>query len=244
MSKNKCYDKLIMRMSKPQKTVNYAKKYYSLQLQVNYGKNSFIRINKIIFLVGENNKVLDIGCYDGTIGNLLKKNNNQVYGIEISKEAAEIAIKRGLKVKIQNIESRFDFENNFFDVVVAGEIIEHILDTDFFIDEIKRVLKPGGFLVLSTPNVASLGRRILLLLGKNPFFEAAFGYPPEAQAGHIRFFTKSLLLRFLEHKGFKITKFTSNVVNFTSSGKITSKLLVTLFPTLGSSLIIKAKVIK
>lgn len=202
-----------------------------------------VRLEKIVGLVGTGNKVLDVGCHKGVIGSMLIKKGNEVYGIEINPEVAEIARQRGIKVKIQDIESRFDFEDNFFDVVVAAEIIEHVLDTDFFIDEIKRVLKSNGFLILSTPNVASLGRRIYLLLGKNPYFEASFGFPPEAHAGHIRFFTKGLLLDYLKCKGFEIIKFTSDVVNFASSGKIASKLLADFMPTLGRSLIVKAKLI-
>ena len=139
---------------------------------------------------------------------------------------------------------QFKFNDNFFDIVVAGEVIEHILDTDFFFNEIKRVLKSNGFLILSTPNTASLGRRILLLLGKNPYFEASYGFPPEALAGHIRFFTKDLLLSFLKYKGFEIITFTSDVVNFTSSGSLSNKLIADIFPTLGHCLIVKAKLIK
>jgi hypothetical protein len=75
---------------------------------------------------------------------------------------------------------------------------------------------------------------------KNPYFEASFGYPPEAHAGHIRFFTKDLLLGYLRFKGFEIIRFTSDVVNFTPSGRIASKLLADLFPTFGRSLIVKA----
>jgi len=228
----------------PRKSADYAKKIFELG-GVGYSlKAVTIRINKIVSLVGSNYRVLDIGCYDGTIGSLMIKNNNEVYGIEISEENARCATERGLKVKIQNIESRLSFEDNFFDVVVAGEIIEHIVDTDFFIDEIKRVLNPNGFLILSTPNVASLGRRLFLLLGKNPYFEASFGYPPEARAGHIRFFTKELLLGFLKYKGFQIIKFTSDAVNLSPDGKLASKLLADLIPTLGRSLIVSAKINK
>jgi len=223
------------------KTADYAKEVYGKgELQYN-SKAERIRLEKIAELVGEGNKVLDIGCYSGTLGSMLMKIGNEVYGIQINEEVAEIARRKGLKVKIQDIESRFDFEDNFFDVVVAAEIIEHILDTDFFIDEIKRVLKPNGFLILSTPNVASLGRRLYLLLGKNPYFEASFGLPLLAHAGHIRFFTKDLLLSYLKHKDFEIIEFASDVVNVTSSGKIASKLLADLFPTIGRNLIVKAK---
>ena len=228
-------------MGKPKDTAEYAKEVCELGGSGYDSKSVRIRINKIISLIGSNHRVLDIGCYDGSIGILLIKNNNEVYGMEISKETSKRAKEKGLKVEIQDIESEFKFEDDFFDIVLAGEIIEHILDTDFFIDEIKRVLKPNGFLVLSTPNVASLGRRILLLFGKNPYFEASFGFPPQVHAGHIRVYTKDLLLDFLKHKGFEIIKFESDAVIFTPSGKIASKLLADLVPTFGRSLIVKAK---
>ena len=230
-------------MNKPRKTSDYAKVTSSKRPPCNYNsKSERIRLKKIVDLVGTCGRILDLGCYDGTLGRLLIK-NNEVYGIEISEKVAEIARLRGLKVKIQCIESGFDFEDNFFDCVVAAEVIEHILDTDFFIGEIKRVLKPNGFFVVSTPNTASLGRRILLLSGKNPYFEASFGYPPYS-VGHIRFFTKDLLLEYLKHKGFEIIKFTSDVVNVTPSGRISSALLATYFPCCGRSLIVKCRNIK
>ena len=150
----------------------------------------------------------------------------------------------GIIAKVGNLESSFGYEDNSFDVWVCAEVIEHILDTDFFIEEIKRVLKPNGYLIITTPNVASFGRRILLLLGKNPFFEASFGFPSYARAGHIRYFTKDLLINFLNTKGFKTIFFTSNVVNFNNSGYISSKICAKLFPTLGSTLIIKAQNMK
>ncbi len=218
----------------------YAKECYK-QSEKYGSKGDCVRFERMLNLVGRNNKVLDIGCHDGTIGSLLIKNNNEVFGIEANDVMSAIARKKGLKVIVQDIDAGISFKNGFFDIVVAGEIIEHIVNTDYFIDEIKRVLKPKGSLVLSTPNVASLGRRIYLLIGKNPCFEASYGYPPSAYAGHVRFFTKGLLLSYLEYKGFKITRFYSDVINFNSTGSISSKLLANLFPTLGRSLIIKAQ---
>jgi 2-polyprenyl-3-methyl-5-hydroxy-6-metoxy-1,4-benzoquinol methylase len=181
-----------MEMMGAKKTVDYAKEVYKNGELPYLSKAEKVRLSKIVVFSGSNNKILDIGCYNGTIGELLIKKNNDVYAIEANQDAAQLAIRKDIKVTIQDIESKFDFENNFFDTVVAAEIIEHILDTDFFIDEIKRILKPKGVLVLSTPNAASLGRRLFLLVGKNPYFEASFGYPSYAHAGHIRFFTKDL----------------------------------------------------
>jgi 2-polyprenyl-3-methyl-5-hydroxy-6-metoxy-1,4-benzoquinol methylase len=225
--------------------IDYEKQKFAARTKsvVVESKATKIRYSKMVLLVGSNKKVLDVGCYDGTCGELLIKNKNEVYGIEACPEAAELAKIKGLYVKIGDIESGLDFENNFFDVVMAGEIIEHIVDTDFFIDEIKRVLKTNGFLVLSTPNAASLGRRLLLLFGKNPFFEASFSYPLNFP-GHMRFFTKDLLLEFLKYKGFDKIIFESNAVSFTRNAMITSKTLADIFPTFGGILIVKAKVKK
>jgi len=221
--------------------VEYAKKVFG-RGEIQYSsKADKRRLEKIVYLVGSNKRVLDLGCYDGTLGQMLIEKGNEVYGIEVNEEAADIAKDRGLKVRIQDIQSGFDFEDDFFDVVVAAEIIEHLLDTDFLIDEIKRILKPNGDLVISTPNVSSLGKRILLLFGKNPYFEASYGFPPEAHAGHIRFFTKGLLLDFLIYKGFEILKFESDAVNFTPNGNIACGLIADIFPALGRCLIVKAK---
>ena len=229
---------------KKQKTADHAAKIYRSGVIPYEPKSEQIRFKKMTSMVGSNNKVLDLGCYDGTLGEILINNNNEVFGIEGSKDVAEIARQKGITVKIQDLEDSFGFKANFFDVIVAGEVIEHILDTDYFIEHVKRVLKPNGFLVLSTPNVASFGRRFLLLFGKNPYFEASFGFPPEAHSGHLRFFTKSLLLNYLEREGFEIIRFTSDVVCFTPSGEIASKLFADLIPTFGRSLIVKAKLVK
>ena len=223
------------------KTADYARDYYSSGRADYLAPGEVNRIGKMLDMVGTGKKVLDIGCYDGSIGEMLIKKSNEVYGMEINSEVSEVARKKGLKVTVQDIESQFQFEDNFFDAVIGGEIIEHILDTDFFIDEIMRILKPGGHLIISTPNVASFGRRIYLLLGKNPYFEASLGYPIDAHAGHIRFFTRELLLSFLQHKGLVIEECTSDIINFGISGSMNSTTLANIFPTLGRSIIVKAR---
>jgi 2-polyprenyl-3-methyl-5-hydroxy-6-metoxy-1,4-benzoquinol methylase len=224
------------------KATGYAKKAYQPGKLSYQSKADKVRFKKIIDFVGANKKVLDVGCYDGSLGKELIKKGNQVYGIEINKKAAQLAEKRGLKIKIQDFTKRFDYQANFFDVIVASEVIEHVLDTDFFIKEIKRVLRPNGYLILTTPNAASLGRRIYLLLGKNPYFEASFGFPKNADAGHIRFFVKDLLLDYLRHHDFEVDCFTSDVINFNQSGSLASKCFANFFPSLGRSLIVKARI--
>jgi SAM-dependent methyltransferase len=229
-------------MLMPKTPIEYANQIYPGQVGVQ--KPASVRLQKAAGLVGSNNQVLDVGCADGTFGELLIKNGNRVYGIEGSKSAAVLAQKKGLIVNTSDIESGFNFEDNFFDVVFAGEIIEHLIDTEFFLDEIRRVLKPNGWVILTTPNAASLGKRLLLLFGKNPFYEASLGYPPNASPGHLRFFTKGLLCDFLRYKNFSIFKIEADVVHFSSSGNTYSKKLADLFPTFGSCFIVKARVNK
>ena len=97
-----------MNKNKPRNTSEYAEQIYDKKELSYVPKGEVVRLKKIITLVGTNNNVLDIGCYDGTLGKFLIKKKNRVYGIEINKEVANIARQRGLKVKIQDVRaSRF-----------------------------------------------------------------------------------------------------------------------------------------
>lgn len=196
------------------------------------------RIQKIVSLVGSGQTVLDLGCRDGVLGEKLISNKNIVHGMDASERALKLAEEKGIKVKLCDLEKEFDLPGDFFDVVTAGEIIEHIYNIDKFLSEIYRVLKPEGILVLSTPNLAAFGRRLLLFLNKNPHIEISF---TGDAAGHIRYFIKSTLYRILEEHKFSVCYFTSDVINFTASGKFNIRFVADIIPTLGKSLIVKAK---
>ncbi|MDD2703350.1 MAG: class I SAM-dependent methyltransferase [Candidatus Omnitrophica bacterium] len=185
----------------------------------------------------KNNRILDIGCYDGTFLSLIRNRGNEFYGIEASDYGVKEAAAKGVVVQKLFVgdDMRFPFNDNFFDLVIIGEIIEHIYDTDFFLSEIRRILKIKGSLLVSTPNIASLGRRIMLLLGMNPIIELS---PNEADSsGHIRYFTFVSLRCLLEKHGFRIIKSSSDVVNFSGDGRFRSLFLPKLFPTIGQSII-------
>jgi 2-polyprenyl-3-methyl-5-hydroxy-6-metoxy-1,4-benzoquinol methylase len=91
--------------------------------------------------------------------------------------------------------------------VIMSELIEHLVDTDTALDEAFRVLKPGGWLLLSTPNLAAWYNRGLLALGVQPVFSevslrGVYGRPGKQVAGHLHMFTKRALVQLLAARGF------------------------------------------
>lgn len=200
------------------------------------------RLRSLLHLVNSADKptiALDIGCYDGEIAKKIKEKIGKectMYGIDIAENAAKEVQKKGIIFKTNDLNLGLDFPDNMFDFVFAGEIIEHIYDTDLFVSEIKRVLKPGGTLIITTPNLVSLGRRLCYLLGIGVFMEASLTFPKDPQpAGHIRFFTKKLLVDFMAHNNFELEKYVSDTVNFVRGFK--SDLMARSFPTIGHALI-------
>lgn len=206
-----------------------------------FGPADLIRINILIQLVGKNKKILDLGCSNGFVSKLIKDKGNDVYGVDISASLVKKTSRLGIKTFTADLENEIPFRKETFDVVVAGEVIEHIKDTDKFLQEIYRILKNDGYLVLTTSNFVSLGRRIQYLLGRAGYHEASLSYP-NCSAGHLRYFNKELLLGLLKVNHFNVNLFTSDVVNFSfdTNSNIRSAFLAKTFPTLGRSLIVRA----
>lgn len=216
---------------------NFNSKRYADDFPVNV--NEEIRIAQVLNLIGSGKTVLDLGCGDGFFMERIKVRNNVVIGVETADKAIEKARKKGFQVYDLLLEKNWSSEiKENFDVVFAGEIIEHIFDTDNFLQNIKNVLKDGGYLVITTPNIAALGRRLFLLLGKNPLLEITARV---GDAGHIRYFTRETLKNLLIQNGFNVQKMISGVVNFSATEILSSKLLADFFPSIGNNIIVNAK---
>jgi methionine biosynthesis protein MetW len=215
----------------------FTKKQYAEPWNMTGLAGETVRIGIMLNLIGTGKQVLDVGCYDGQISALIKDRGNAVYGVDISESAVEMAMQRGIIAKVGDLDRGLPFPSDSFDVVLASEVVEHVLDVDLLMEEANRVLRRTGSAVLTTPNLASFGRRLLLLMGKNPLVETRW---TEGSAGHVRYFVKDTLLDLLKHHNFTMERFCSDVVNFDNSGRRLSTRFAKWFPTFGRSLIVKA----
>jgi len=145
-------------------------KSYLLKLHGTAERNNLKNIMSYLEPI-KDSTFLDMGCGNGTItcelANMIGTNN--IYGIEIWGERTKIAESKGIVVKQCDLNKRFQFDNEFFDVVCSNQVIEHLYDTDNFISEIYRILKPNGYAVISTENLSSWHNVSSLFFGWQPF---------------------------------------------------------------------------
>lgn len=202
-------------------TKNPYQQYYSksyIDDSTNCINKAWVKIvkSKLAIPFHPDKKILDAACGTSTLGKTL---SNDVHGFDINPEAVKIAQKNGVKARLGDAEKKWDYPDNYFDIVIASHIIEHVVNPDQLILEVKRVLKKGGLFIVATPNLAAWFNRILLLLGFQPFFtevstiDKTLGLkftriltPLRSPLGHLRVFTSGSLRDILQLHGFKITK--------------------------------------
>lgn len=131
-------------------------------------------ISNIIEVLDQNPKarVLDVGCGDGQYSILFKDKIkcDSIWGIDGVKDRLRAAKKKGVdEIVYAELEKKWPFKSGFFDAVISNQAIEHILDIDHFISEIYRILRPGGYCVISTENLSSWHNVFALTLGFQDF---------------------------------------------------------------------------
>jgi len=150
-------------------------------------------------------KVLDVGCGDGTFTSGLKKLNGvkEVLGVDISSTAISKAKAQYADIEFKAVSvTELPFPQESFDFITAVEVAEHIFDVEQMFKEFNRVLRKGGYLLITTTDFNFLKRIIIAVL----FWEKYF-YPTTP---HIRFFTKFGLKDVLQKMGFEIVKYRWN----------------------------------
>jgi SAM-dependent methyltransferase len=197
------------------------------------------RLDKITSIVQKMNpkKILDVGCGEGLlIEKMASKVDAEYYGLDAYEKIDAI----NWQYTSTDITERLPFESEQFDCVVLGEVIEHVPNTDFVIREIRRVLQDEGYLIISTPNLASWANRILLPLGLQPLFTETsseinlgrnfrmLGQGAKVQ-GHLKIFTSRSLGEILEKESFVVTKKYGVPFFFPFPISLLDQLLATLF---------------
>lgn len=157
----------------------------------------------LIELTGRNKDVLEVGTSTGYISRILKERGNTVTGIEIDPEAAEIAREHCNSMIIGDIE-KLDLDAyltpSSFDVIVFGDVLEHLVSPEDVLRKVKKYLRPDGYLAVSLPNVCHGDVILNLLMGD--FKYTSMGL---LDATHLRFFGLRNIIDLFSRCGYSIT---------------------------------------
>ena len=151
-------------------------------------------------------RILDVGCADGALGAELKRRGHEVHGLEISAEAAEIARRRLDAVTVGSVERpevRAELSSGF-DVIIFGDVLEHLFDPAEVLLRMKERLSPRGYFIICVPNFGYVTVRLRFLLDRVEYQSSGI-----LDDGHIRIFNERMLRRMVERIGMRIVGWSS-----------------------------------
>jgi 2-polyprenyl-3-methyl-5-hydroxy-6-metoxy-1,4-benzoquinol methylase len=159
---------------------------------------------------GKDLAVLDLGFGAGLFARRVRPACRYLAGVELDPEAA----KEGASffddpVTGDLLEGISGPWREPFDVIVAGDVLEHLPRPEVLLDSLRHLLKPDGVLLLSLPNVANVTVRLGLLLGR-------FNYAPRGilDRTHLRFFTRTTGRSLLEESGYRVLSIQATAMPF------------------------------
>lgn len=200
-----------------------------------------IRIEKVIKFIRKyfgkvkGLNILDCGISRGGVSDKLSKEFANCFGIDINPR--EI---KGVKIIQADLNRGIPEFEIKFDVIFAGEIIEHLFDDIKFIRDCYSFLKPGGILIVTVPNLVSFLNRFLMFFGAMPLTAYA------AAPFHYHVYNRNKLKNLIKEEGFEILKATSSYLPLNIFAKIPGigkvfGFLGDLFPSMGNQLIVFAR---
>ena len=210
----------------------------------NFKESRLIKVLKIIdkLPVGS---FLDLGATQGGLMQRMEEKGWDVHGVDVNPSNVSICGSKGLSVDLCDLMNQdIPCNDNSFDMIFAGEMIEHLVDTDRFLSDIYRSLKSGGSVIVTTPNLASFENRVRLLFG---FYPEWVDWCTGEGTGHVRSYTAKILRRQMIKNGFEIESVHGNFVPFVPQSLINDQqlpllsLFGDLFPTLSQGIIVHAK---
>jgi 2-polyprenyl-3-methyl-5-hydroxy-6-metoxy-1,4-benzoquinol methylase len=157
---------------------------------------------KLLAAVGTGKRVLDVGCSSGYLAQPLAERGNTIVGIELEPDAAREAEAFCERVLVGDVETmELPLEPGSFDVVLCGDVVEHLRDPVAALARLRPLLRPGGRVVLSTPNIANWAIRLSLLAGRWRYTDRGI-----LDRSHTHLFTRATLRAALEHAGYRVER--------------------------------------
>ena len=153
---------------------------------------------------GRGRKLLDVGAADGLLSRRLTELGWRVTAIEGDPALAQAGARYCERMITLNLDREIPVGEGPFDVIVYGDVLEHLVDPLRVLVELDRCLAPGGFVIISVPNIAHLWIRLLLLLGRFDYLDRGI-----LDHSHLRFFTERSLRAMLADAGLLIERFTA-----------------------------------
>lgn len=141
------------------------------------------------------NRLLDIGCGAGGLLLAARKNGWDAQGLDVAEQATEYVRKLGFEVFHGELQQA-EFPAQHFDVITAAEILEHLSEPRLLVQEVARLLRPGGLFWTTTPHARGLSARVLGLKWRCV-------WPPE----HLQIFSVAGMRALLRDVGFKQIRF-------------------------------------
>jgi SAM-dependent methyltransferase len=139
------------------------------------------------YVGGPDRRVLDLGCRDGALTQAYA-GGNDIVGVDADRAALAEAQKLGIETRWADLDEPLPFDDASFDVVVAGELLEHLRDPRRVVADARRVLRPGGTFVASVPNAYRLKNRLRF----------ALGHKPESDPTHLQMFSAADVRKLLD----------------------------------------------
>jgi 2-polyprenyl-3-methyl-5-hydroxy-6-metoxy-1,4-benzoquinol methylase len=158
-----------------------------------------IRREFLLSSIGTGERVLDVGCAEGAFAIELARAGADVVAIDVAAEPLRRARASAPELDLRLVEedAPWPLKDASFDVVWAGEVIEHVRDTAAWLSEVRRVLRSGGRLLLTTP---ANGRRAMLSAALS---RASFAARFDPLSDHLRFYSRATLSGLLREFGFE-----------------------------------------
>ena len=173
-------------------------KYHSF-VEIPYGAHT-----QVVNAVGNDKRVLDVGCATGYIAKKLKEQGCEVTGLDISPEAIKEARQVCDQAFVADVQVGLpnEIKKSSFDYIVLADVLEHLTEPQNALQNLSPYLKPTGQVLISTPNIANYAVRLRLLAGRFDYTESGI-----MDRTHLHFFTHRSLIEMLDRAGYQIVRF-------------------------------------